>query len=140
MSCVHVSSLHVEQHEMELGANFSMERDLGDAKQRTEQHVGGQLGNRNAYRHGRRAAAAVLRSRLARAELKALAFIGLEIGILSSSSVRNRPLRPDQLDLLRGYRPQLLRELFGWGHLRTQRGPVRPKCSLHAGCTGGDCA
>jgi hypothetical protein len=97
------------------GAILPAERELVDAKQRTKRGVGGQPGNRNAFKHGRRAAAAVLRSRLARAELKALAFVGLAAGILSRASVRNRSLRHDQLDLLRGYRPELLQELMGEG-------------------------
>jgi hypothetical protein len=89
----------------------TVERGSKCAKRQTTGNAGGLQGNRNALKHGRRSAAAILKRRVARAELKALAFIGLSAGIFSASGVRHRPLREDQIALLRMYRPQALRLL-----------------------------
>lgn len=69
---------------------------------------GAQPGNQNAYRHGRRSAQAILARKLGRARLKAAAKIGLAIGMFHPRHLpKPRPLRPDQLRLLRDQDPEL---------------------------------
>ena len=77
------------------------------AKRQTTRRQGGQPANRNAWRHGGRSGAAILKRRLARAELKAMAYLAVNLGLLPASSVKFRTLRLDQLALLRSHRPRL---------------------------------
>ena len=89
----------------------TVEQGSKRAKRQTTRSAGGQPGNRNAWRHGRRSAAAVLKRRIARAELKAVALIGLAADMFAGSALRHRPLREDQIALLRLHRPMLIRRL-----------------------------
>ena len=88
-----------------------VEQPLTDANGRTKRLEGGQPGNRNAWKHGKRSAEALIMRKLARAELKAMAFIGFAVGMFPKSAVRHRPLRADQLALLRRHRPLIARGL-----------------------------
>ncbi len=87
------------------GSIFVVDQSSKGANGQTTRLEGAQPRNRNAWKHGKRSAEALLKRKLARAELKAMAFIGLAIGIFPKSAVRNRPLRADQLALLRRHRP-----------------------------------
>jgi hypothetical protein len=62
---------------------------------------GGQPGNQNALRHGRRSRAAVIRRRLTYARLKVIALLGLKLQLFAKGDrQRPRPVRPDQVELL----------------------------------------
>ena len=69
---------------------------------------GAQPGNQNAYKHGRRSAQAILARKLSRARLKGAIHLGLACSLFNPScQPRPRPMRPDQLRLLRAYDPEL---------------------------------
>ena len=69
---------------------------------------GGQAGNQNAVRHGRRSAQAILAGKLRVARLKGTIHLGLGIGMFNPTCLpKPRPMRPDQLRLLRAYDPEL---------------------------------
>lgn len=69
---------------------------------------GGQPGNTNARRHGRRSRAAVLHRRLTRARLKVIALLGLELQLFAKGArQRPRPVRHDQIELLLDADPDL---------------------------------
>jgi hypothetical protein len=69
---------------------------------------GAQPGNKNAYRHGCRSAQAVLARKLSRARLKGAVHLGLASSLFSPSCLpKPRPMRPDQMRLLRAYDPEL---------------------------------
>ena len=63
---------------------------------------GGQPGNRNALKHGRRTAEARRRQKLAHASLKALQHLLNAAGMVSRAEgrIRPRPIRSDQMALL----------------------------------------
>jgi len=74
---------------------------------------GGQAGNQNACRHGRRTARAIHARKLSRARLKAVAHIGLAIGMFHPDRLpKPRPVRADQLRLLTAYDPELAADLI----------------------------
>lgn len=70
---------------------------------------GGQPGNKNALKHGRRTAEARRRQKLAHASLKALQHLLNSQGMVprSEGRIRPRPIRSDQMDLLIEAEPQL---------------------------------
>jgi hypothetical protein len=70
---------------------------------------GGQPGNRNALKHGRRTAKARRRQKLAHASLKALQHLLNAQGMVprSEGRIRPRPIRSDQMDLLIDAEPEL---------------------------------
>jgi hypothetical protein len=70
---------------------------------------GGQPGNRNALKHGRRTAEAQRLHKLAHASLKALQHLLNTQGMVprSEGRIRPRPIRPDQMALLIEAEPQL---------------------------------
>ena len=70
---------------------------------------GGQPGNRNALKHGRRTAEARRRQKLAHASLKALQHLLNSQGMVprSEGRIRPRPLRQDQMALLIEAEPEL---------------------------------
>lgn len=70
---------------------------------------GGQPGNKNAVKHGRRTAEAQRKRRLAHAGLKALQHLMNAQGMVSGSEgrIRPRPIRPDQMNLLLEAEPEL---------------------------------
>lgn len=70
---------------------------------------GGQPGNRNALKHGRRTAEARRRQKLAHASLKALHHLLNSQGMVprSEGRIRPRPIRSDQMDLLIEAEPEL---------------------------------
>jgi hypothetical protein len=75
------------------------------------QRVGAPLGNRNALVHGRRTSHAELQRRLTCARLKAITILGNSISIFDPAP-RPRPLRPDQLELLREFQPGMYDHLM----------------------------
>ena len=81
---------------------------------------GGQPGNKNAWRHGKRSATATLRRRLSVARLKGLAHVMHGHGLLPPDDdqfrFRVRPVRDDQMELLWMYDPELAAVLTqsGW--------------------------
>ena len=70
---------------------------------------GGQPGNKNALKHGRRTAEARRRQKLAHASLKALQHLLNSQGMVprSEGRIRPRPIRSDQMDLLIEVEPEL---------------------------------
>ena len=70
---------------------------------------GGQPGNRNAVKHGRRTAEALRKRKLAHATLKAVQHLLVAEGMVprSEGRIRPRPLRPDQMRLLIETEPEL---------------------------------
>jgi hypothetical protein len=70
---------------------------------------GGQPGNKNALKHGRRTAEARRRQKLAHASLKALQHLLNSQGMVprSEGRIRPRPLRQDQMALLIEAEPEL---------------------------------
>jgi len=70
---------------------------------------GGQPGNQNALKHGRRTAEARRRQKLAHASLKALQHLLNAQGMIprSEGRIRPRPLRQDQMALLIEAEPEL---------------------------------
>jgi hypothetical protein len=70
---------------------------------------GGQPGNRNAWKHGRRTAEAQRKRKLAHAGLKALQHLLNAQGMVprSDGRIRPRPIRADQMNLLLEAEPQL---------------------------------
>ena len=73
---------------------------------------GAQPGNQNAVKHGRRSAQAILGRKLSRARLKAAAHLGLACGLFNPSCLpKPRPMRMDQMRLLRAYDPELAASL-----------------------------
>jgi hypothetical protein len=75
-------------------------RDLFKMTDKPRRPRGAPLGNRNALKHGRRSAAAVRTRKLRCASLKAIAHVGIAVGLYGGFKVRPRPLRADQLELL----------------------------------------
>lgn len=79
----------------------------------------GQPGNKNAWRHGERSAVATIRRRLSTARIKALAHVMHRHGMLPADNelfrFRVRPVRRDQLDLLRRLDPELAAVLVQGG-------------------------
>ena len=87
-------------------------RDEGTACRRAsndQRRPGGQPGNRNALKHGRRTAEARRRQKLAHASLKALQHLLNSQGMVhrAEGRLRPRPLRPDQMALLIEEEPEL---------------------------------
>lgn len=72
--------------------------------------VGAPLGNRNALMHGRRTAHAELQRRISLARLKALMILGNSVEMFDPAP-KPRPLRLDQLALLRALSPELFAHL-----------------------------
>lgn len=70
---------------------------------------GAQPGNRNALRHGRRSAAAIVTGKLSTARVKALAHAAKALGMLCEVR-RHRValLRADQIEMLRRFDGELL--------------------------------
>ena len=70
---------------------------------------GGQVGNANALKHGRRTAEAQRKRKLAHASLKVLAHLLVAQGMVprSEGRTRPRPIRSDQMDLLIEAEPEL---------------------------------
>ena len=70
---------------------------------------GGQPGNRNAVKHGRRTAEAQRKRKLAHASLKVLQHLLNAQGMVprSEGRIRPRPIRADQMHLLLEAEPQL---------------------------------
>lgn len=70
---------------------------------------GGQPGNRNAWKHGRRTAEAQRKRKLAHAGLKALQHLLNAQGMVprSEGRIRPRPIRADQMALLIEAEPEL---------------------------------
>ena len=69
---------------------------------------GAQPDNQNALRHGRRSAQAILARKLRVARFKGTIHLGLALGMFNISCLpKPRPMRPDQLRLLRAYDPEL---------------------------------
>lgn len=69
---------------------------------------GGQPGNRNAVKHGRRSARAILARKLSRARLKGAVHVGLACRLFNPSCLpKPRSMRADQLRLLQAYDPEL---------------------------------
>jgi hypothetical protein len=100
---------------------WPVERSAKNAKQQTtpKRKPGGQPGNRNAWQHGERSARAVLQRRLIRAEIRALARIAIAAELLAVSDVRLRPVRADQLRLLKAFRPSIA-GLLDWALHQTR--------------------
>jgi len=86
-----------------------VERGPKNANRRTTppRRPGGQFGNRNAWKHGTRSAQAILRQRVIRAELKALARIAVALELLAKPEVRQRGITALQVSLLKIHRPEL---------------------------------
>jgi hypothetical protein len=83
---------------------------------------GGQPGNRNAWKHGRRSAAATLRRKRTYAVLKAATHLLSALGgFPRGQEPRCRPLRPDQLALLIDCEPVLAAFLLRVESLRACR-------------------
>ncbi len=70
---------------------------------------GGQPGNRNALKHGRRTAEAQRKRKLTHSRLKVLQHLLNSQGMVprSEGRIRPRPIRPDQMNLLLEAEPQL---------------------------------
>lgn len=102
----------------------TVKRGSKHANRRTTRHQGGQPGNRNAWKHGGRSAAAMLQRRIIRAELKMLAWLAVALGLLHANDVKFRPLRADQLDMLKRHRP-LFAEGLQWALCRAPVKRVR---------------
>jgi hypothetical protein len=69
---------------------------------------GAQPGNQNALRHGKRSATRIMASKLSTARLKSLPYAVVMLDMVDEKNRhRLRPLRPDQVELLRHYDPQL---------------------------------
>ena len=85
----------------------------------------GQPCNRNAWKHGRRSSAWNVRMKLSVARLKALAQIAMAHGLLTDDRrFRVRPLRKDQMALLRVYDPEIASILeSGWPPPRRAQHP-----------------
>jgi len=74
---------------------------------------GAEMGNRRAWKHGRRSAAAQLRRRETQATLKLVRHLLAAAGM--SSRCRPRPVRPDQVALLATVDPGGLRAASALG-------------------------
>jgi hypothetical protein len=72
---------------------------------------GAPLGNRRAWRHGRRSAAAIEKRKAGAASRKAAGLVLVKLGLLGPYRHRPRPLRHDQLPRLDAEGLALLRRL-----------------------------
>jgi hypothetical protein len=98
--------------ESDRGLESYSARDEGTACRRAandQRKPGGQPGNKNALKHGRRTAEARRRQKLAHASLKALQHLLNSQGMVprTEGRIRPRPLRQDQMDLLIEAEPEL---------------------------------
>lgn len=99
----------IGSHAGEVNSMLPVQRAPKHANRQTtpSRKPGGQPGNRNAWKHGLRSGASLLKQKIIRAELKALAHLSVSSGLLVSSDVRQRPLRSDQQVLLQHHRPDI---------------------------------
>jgi hypothetical protein len=78
--------------------------------------IGGQPGNQNAWKHGRRSRQRQVAGKAATAKLKALALLGLHVNVFDDPrSVRRSPLRHDQMELLEAADPRLAQMILACG-------------------------
>jgi hypothetical protein len=77
---------------------------------------GGQPGNQNAWKHGERSRQQQIANKTATAMLKGLAIIGRHLKMFDDSrSVRRKPLRPDQMELIEMANPRLAATILRHG-------------------------